>query len=107
MENVSGSPLASDAVGWKLYALPVTTLVEGVPEIVGGVFVVVEPGAVTVMENGASRAVDPPFVTLITMLEYVPASLTVGFPDSAPLYRLKYAQPGLFAIEYRRRHLLV
>src|SRR5262245_25862253 len=39
MANVSVSPLASDAVGWKLYAVPATRLVDGVPEIVGAVFV--------------------------------------------------------------------
>jgi hypothetical protein len=37
MLKVSGLPLGLETVGVKLYTLPTTTLVAGVPEIVGGV----------------------------------------------------------------------
>ena len=39
IENVSESPSASEAVGRKAYPWPAVTLVAGVPEICGGVFV--------------------------------------------------------------------
>ena len=92
MENVSGSLLASDAVGWKLYAVPLTTVVAGVPEIVGAVFVGV--GAVTVMVNAASDVLTLPSFTLMMMLLYVPA--LVGVPVSLPVVVLNVVHDGAF-----------
>jgi hypothetical protein len=59
MVKVSGLPLGFETVGVKLYTLPATTLVGGVPEIVGGtgfvaggVVDVVEGGVVVVVAGG-------------------------------------------------------
>ena len=59
MLKVSGLPLGFETVGVKLYTLPATTLVGGVPEIIGGtgvvaggVVVVVEGGVVVVVAGG-------------------------------------------------------
>ncbi len=55
MLNVSVLPSGSRAVGVNAYATPVRTEVGGVPEIVGGWFVV--PEVLTVIENAGSEAV--------------------------------------------------
>jgi hypothetical protein len=60
-------------------------------------FCVCVVGAVTVMANGASDALDVPSVTLITMLEErLPAALAGGLPESSPVLGLKLAQEGVF-----------
>jgi hypothetical protein len=64
IENVNASPLTSLADGWKAYALPTTTLVLGVPEIVGGV-----GAGTTVMANAGSETMELPSLTRITMFE--------------------------------------
>jgi hypothetical protein len=63
MVNVSVPPLASLAVGVKVYCVPTVAVVGGVPEIVGGVF-----EDATVMENAGNAAEAVPSLTLMTML---------------------------------------
>jgi len=65
MLNVSGLLFASAAVGVKLYPFPAATVVEGLPEMVGGVF----GTPVTVIEKGAREACAGPSETVITMFE--------------------------------------
>jgi len=66
IENVRVLPEASVAVGSKEYALPATTLVLGVPLIVGaGVGAAV--GAVTVIENAGNDAEVLPSLTEMSM----------------------------------------
>ena len=68
MLNVSVLPSGSRAVGVNAYATPVRTEVGGVPEIVGGWFVV-PPEVLTVIENAGSEAVATPSLTLMMMFE--------------------------------------
>jgi hypothetical protein len=51
------------------------------------------------MENAGSETLVVPSVTLITMFASVPASALEGVPASAPVWALKLAQEGMFAIE--------
>jgi hypothetical protein len=67
MLKVSVLPSGSRAVGVNAYATPVRTEVGGVPEIVGGWFVV--PEVLTVIENAGSEALATPSLTLMTMFE--------------------------------------
>jgi hypothetical protein len=69
MENASGSPSASLAVGVNEYVDPDCTLVGGVPEITGALLA----GALTVMEKAGNDLLALPSLTLMMMLEYVPA----------------------------------
>jgi hypothetical protein len=93
MANVSTSPLASLAVGVKLYAVPACTDVAGDPPITGAV------GGVpftTVMENAGSQAVLLPSLTRMTIFDVVPVA--VGVPTNLPVYLEKLAQLGLLLI---------
>ena len=66
MLNVRVLPSGSRAVGVNAYATPVRTEVGGVPEIVGGWFVV----PVTVIENAGRDVIPPlPSSTLMRMFE--------------------------------------
>jgi hypothetical protein len=67
IENTSVPPRGLEAVGVNEYALPVSTLVGGVPLIVGGA---VAPD--TVIVKGASEADADPSDTEIVMFEFVP-----------------------------------
>src|SRR5215831_3695872 len=71
--------------------MPTLPLVGGVPEIVGGRF-----GCVTAIENAGSDVLAVPSLTLITMLEKVPAA--VGVPLSCPVLVLNVAHDGLPAM---------
>jgi hypothetical protein len=73
------------------------TEVGGVPEIVGGWFVVPEP--LTVIENAGSAALDAPSLTLMTMFEYVPTVARVAVFESLPVKVENASQLGLFWIE--------
>jgi hypothetical protein len=64
IEKVSASPLASVAVGWKLYRLFAFNEVLGVPLIFGA-----ELPLPTAMPKAGSEAANLPSLTLITMLE--------------------------------------
>jgi hypothetical protein len=72
--------------------MPKLSEVVGVPEIVGGRLVGV--CAVTVIAKVGSDALACPSLTLILMLENVPAA--VGVPANPPLDAVKVAQAGLF-----------
>ena len=63
----------------------------GVPEICGGEF---PTTIVTVIENAARLSENSPSETLITMLEVVPASASLGVPDRRPVDESKLAQDG-------------
>ena len=96
MLNVSGSPFASLAVGVKLYTVPTRALVDGVPLIVGAVFVV-DVELDTVMLNDGSEAEDTPSVAMIMMYENVPVA--VGVPEIRPVEVLNVAHEGLLRME--------
>jgi hypothetical protein len=96
MANVSLLALASEALGWNVYANPTTAWVLGVPEMVGGVGGVSTP---TEMAKAGSDAVSCPLFTLMTMPESEPTSAAPGVPASWPVFSLNVAQDGLFVIE--------
>ena len=81
MLKVSGSLFASDAEGWKAYALPAVTEVVGEPLITGAVF----GGAFTVIANAGSDVVALPSLTLMTMFAYEPTCAVVGVPLRRPV----------------------
>ena len=58
--------------------LPATTLVGGIPEIVGVSFA----GASTWIEKAGSEAVKVPSLAVMTMLEKTPTLAVGGDPDS-------------------------
>ena len=64
----------------------------GVPEIVGGV-----GAGTTVMAKAGSETLELPSLTLITIFEWLPA--TVGVPLKRPLVVEKVAQVGRLTIE--------
>ena len=68
----------------------------GVPLMVGGAGVATE---VTWMENAGSEAVAVPFVTEMTMFEYVPTAPSCGVPDNMPVEVLKLAHAGRLVTE--------
>ena len=88
MLNVRRSPSASAAEGRNAYTWPTVALLAGEPVIVGARFV-----CATVIENAGRLVVAVPSLTLITMLEVVPA--LVGVPASEPSALLNVAQVGL------------
>jgi hypothetical protein len=92
IEKVSASPLASLADGWNVYALPATTVVAGVPEIVGGVF----GRGDTLIENVGKEVVTVPSFTAMTIFECVAA--VVGVPLKRPVELENVAQAGAFVI---------
>ena len=94
IENVSGCLSGSLAEGVKAYDCPALTELGGVPLMVGGVLT-----PTTVIENGASEVLACPSLTLITMLEYVPAFENAGDPLKAPVALSNRAQPGRPATE--------
>src|SRR4029077_12524804 len=77
--KVSGSLSASAAVGWNAYCTPCGAEVDGEPLMVGGLF---SAGAVTVIANAASDALNLPSLTEITMFENVPVVPVGGVPDN-------------------------
>src|SRR5262245_11608587 len=62
IRNLSVCPSASDALGWKAYAVPAVTLAGGVPLILGAAF-----DGSTVIEKGGRAAVAIPSLTVIVM----------------------------------------
>jgi hypothetical protein len=94
--NVSVLPSGSLAVGVNEYAVPTVAVVAGVPEIVGGRFVVAV--ALTVTANAGRAALAEPSLTLIVMPENTPTLADVGVPVSWPVAVLNVAQLGRFAI---------
>jgi hypothetical protein len=110
--KVSVSWLASEAVGWNEYVAPATTVVIGVPEIVGGVLLGgvvggdgeegggLEAGAaMIVMAKGVSEALPPlPSLTEMLMSAVCPTSPAAGVPVNCPELVLNSAQSGLPSI---------
>jgi hypothetical protein len=92
MLNRSGSPFASRAVGWKLYAMPTVAEVEGVPEIVGATLL----RDTARIEKAGNDRVLTPSLTRIWMLPQSPTA--EGVPESRPLDVLKVAHQGLFVM---------
>src|SRR5262245_39703870 len=68
IENVSGSPFASEAVGRKAYATPALTEVAGTPLMTGAAL----DDASTAIVKAGRDAVALPSLTRMTMLAYVP-----------------------------------
>lgn len=97
MLNVRVSPLISDALGWKLYDCPASTLVSGVPLIVGGELLT--GAACTWIEKTGSWALVVPSLTLILMLLWMPTLPLAGVPLNRPVDWLKLAQAGLPVME--------
>jgi hypothetical protein len=64
MAKVNGLPAGSLAVGTKSYVEPATTLVGGLPLIVGGAVLAAEA---TVIVNAGSDAFSVPLLTLMVM----------------------------------------
>jgi hypothetical protein len=93
MLNVSGSLSASLAVGVNAYALPCSTEVAGVPEIVGARF-----ACDTTIENAASDALALPSLTLIVMFAAVPTFAEAGVPVNCPVVVLNVSHDGLFVM---------
>ena len=89
MLNVNVVPgFESLAAGVNEYDAPTATLVAGVPEITGAVFV-------TAIENAASETVACPSLTLITMPFVVPMWAAVGVPCKEPVVVLNVAHAGV------------
>jgi hypothetical protein len=79
------------AVGVNVYGVPAATLVAGVPEITGGVFV-------TVIENAASAVDANPSLTPIAMPFVVPMWAAVGVPCKEPVAVSNVAHAGMFTM---------
>ena len=110
MLNESASPLASAAVGVKLYAAEAITDVAGLPEMVGAVFVgaglggVVDVVAVvTRMEKGGSDDESVPSLALTTIFWNVASMPSGGTPVNSPERLLKLPQEGLLRMLKRIR----
>jgi hypothetical protein len=99
IENASGSPSASLAVGFQEYELPDVTEVGGFPEITGGVFVGADGFAITWIEKPGSELRREPSETLITMPGCLPTWESAGVPESLPVLVLKLAHTGLPEME--------
>jgi hypothetical protein len=90
MLNVSVSPSASVALGWKLYAVPAITEVAGVPLMVGARLVV----ALIWIVNDGNEAVAIPSLAVIVIRPVVPTFAADGVPVSRPVVVLNVAQLG-------------
>jgi hypothetical protein len=95
MLNVNVLPSGSLAVGRNEYAVPCSTDVAGLPEIVGARFVV-PLVALTAIAKAGKEALSVPSLTLITMFEKLPVD--VGVPVSRPVVALNVAHAGRFVI---------
>ncbi len=82
--------------------MPARSVVDGVPEIVGGGSEVVLVLASTCMPNAGSVALFQPSLTEITMFGYVPTLAAEGVPDSCPVLLLKVAHEGWLVIAKTR-----
>ena len=116
MLKVSGLPLGFETVGVKLYTLPATTLVGGVPEIIGGtgvvaggVVVVVEGGVVDVVVGGGvvdgaefcvTAAEVPPQPARAPIMRTLTAN-SLAIPTSAACRRIKLFMWSRFNIRVR------
>jgi hypothetical protein len=98
IEKVSGSPSASVALGWKVYAMPIMSDRSGEPDIVGARFA----GAVTWIVNEGSETVASASEMEIVMRAEVPTSAAPGVPVRRPVEVLNVAQAGLFCIDQVR-----
>ena len=88
----SGSPLASLALGVKLYAVPGATAVAGAPEITGATL----SREVARIENQIAELVLTPSLTRMRTLVQKPT--LVGVPVRAPVLLLNVAHEGLLKI---------
>jgi hypothetical protein len=95
IENVSGLPSGSLAVGWKEYAVPTLAVLGGVPVMVGDLFAL----GFTTSEYAGSDTFVVPSVTEMTIPLQVRACSANGLPYKRPVVVSKDAKPGLFAIE--------
>src|SRR5690606_31152313 len=77
--------------------VPWTTVVGGVPEIVGGRLF--GSAAATVIENAGREAVALASLTVVTMFEYVPTCREPGVPCRRPRDGSSDAHGGAFATE--------
>jgi hypothetical protein len=96
MAKISVLPWVSEALGWKMYAVPTTALVPGLPEMVGGVGGV---SMATVIVKAAREAACDPSFTLMTIPELEPTSAALGVPVSRPVAESNVAHAGLLVIE--------
>lgn len=96
IEKVSAAPLGLVVVGWNEYPDPATTVVAGVPEMVGG-GAAFDP--VTVIENAGRAADAEPLLTLITMPEVVPTLVIAGVPLRVPVEAMNVAHEGRLLTE--------
>jgi hypothetical protein len=90
--NESASPLASAAVGLKLYAAEAGTDVAGLPEMVGAALVT---PLVTRIENGGRDDDSLPSLAVTTIFGNVAFMPAGAVPVNTPVYRLKLPHEGL------------
>jgi hypothetical protein len=85
------SGFGSLAVGVNEYDVPAATVVAGVPEMSGAVFI-------TVIENASNDVDARPSLTLITTPSVVPISAAVVVPCKEPVVSLNVAHDGAFTM---------